>query len=242
LLRLLLTAKPPKPDRFTRRGHEVSRLEAFSDAVFGFIVTLLVISLDVPNTFPELMDRLSGIASFAVCFALLIHFWVKHYNFFRRYGLHDTMTVIINAALLFVLLLYVYPLKYLFNILSFQLLGLGPQAMIAGTQGMTAYSGRALFTIYGAGFFTVYALFGCLHWHAFRLRDHLKLSPLERIETAGLIAHNFGVASIGLISVALAQVLPPRMMGWAGWIYGAIGPVAALIGWLFGTRYERANK
>lgn len=242
MLRLFLTAKPPTPDRFTRRGHEVSRLEAFSDAVFGFIVTLLVVSLDVPNSFDELMDRLSGIASFGICFALLIHFWFKHYTFFRRYGMHDVTTVIINAALLFVLLLYVYPLKYLFNIISIQLLGLGPQAMLTAKQGMTAYSGRALFTIYGIGFFTVYALYGALYWHAHRHRDNLKLSPLERIETAGLVAHNFGVAMIGLVSVTLARTLPPRQMGWAGWIYTGIGPTAAIIGWFFGMRYERLHK
>jgi len=34
-----------------RRRHEISRLEAFSDAVFAFALTLLVVSLDV-RSFP----------------------------------------------------------------------------------------------------------------------------------------------------------------------------------------------
>ena len=32
-----------------RSGREVSRLEGFSDAVFGFALTLLVVSLEVPE-------------------------------------------------------------------------------------------------------------------------------------------------------------------------------------------------
>ncbi len=37
--------------RFRLRGLEVSRIEALSDAVFGFAITLLVVSLEVPRKF-----------------------------------------------------------------------------------------------------------------------------------------------------------------------------------------------
>lgn len=37
--------------KFRLRGHEVSRIEALSDAVFGFAITLLVVVLEVPQTF-----------------------------------------------------------------------------------------------------------------------------------------------------------------------------------------------
>lgn len=36
---------------FRVRGKEVSRVEGLSDAVFGFAITLLVVSLEVPKTF-----------------------------------------------------------------------------------------------------------------------------------------------------------------------------------------------
>ena len=97
------------------RLHEPARIEAFSDAVMAFAVTLLVVSLEVPKTFNDLMVSLSGVAGFAICFALLMFIWHDQYLFFRRYGLQDTRTISYNSMLIFVLLVYVYPLKFLFG-------------------------------------------------------------------------------------------------------------------------------
>src|ERR687890_505648 len=56
---------------FRWRGEDVSRVEAFTDAVFAFAVTLLVVSLEVPKTFDELLVDMRGFFAFAICFALL---------------------------------------------------------------------------------------------------------------------------------------------------------------------------
>ena len=40
--------------------HEVTRLEGFSDAVFGFALTLLVVLLEVPNSFEALRNQMEG--------------------------------------------------------------------------------------------------------------------------------------------------------------------------------------
>lgn len=82
------------------------RVEGFSDAVFAFAVTLLVVSLEVPRTFDELLGTMRGFLAFAICFALLLWIWYEHYKFFRRYGLRDTPTVWLNSALLFQRVLY----------------------------------------------------------------------------------------------------------------------------------------
>ena len=78
--------------RASRSEHyrrEVSRVEGFSDAVFAFAITLLVVSLEVPKTFEELMAAIRGFPAFAVCFALLFQVWWRHYRFFRNYDLED---------------------------------------------------------------------------------------------------------------------------------------------------------
>src|SRR4029453_10275476 len=97
------------------RRHDISRLEAFSDAVFAFALTLLVVSLDVPKSYDELMALIAGFVPFAASFALLTWIWYEPNIFFRRYGLQDPWTTTLNAVLLFVVVFYVYPLKFLFT-------------------------------------------------------------------------------------------------------------------------------
>jgi hypothetical protein len=46
--------------KFRWRSHEISRIEGLSDGVFAFAVTLLVVSLEVPKTFNELMETMRG--------------------------------------------------------------------------------------------------------------------------------------------------------------------------------------
>ena len=83
---------------------EVQRL---SDAVFAFALTLLVVSLEVPKTFDDLLTTLRAAPAFAVCFALFWFIWNGHHGFFRRYGLVDGTILVLNAILLFAVLLYV---------------------------------------------------------------------------------------------------------------------------------------
>src|SRR6266446_6101646 len=73
--------------KFRWRSHEISRTEGLSDAVFGFAITLLVVSLEVPKTFGELMQTMRGFGAFAISFTLLFMVWFNQYKFFRRYGL-----------------------------------------------------------------------------------------------------------------------------------------------------------
>jgi hypothetical protein len=94
---------------FSWRGEDVLRVEGLADAVFGFALTLLVVSLEVPNTFDELIATMRGFFAFAISGWLLYSVWFDHYIFFRRYGLQDNLTLHLSSVLLFVVLFYVYP-------------------------------------------------------------------------------------------------------------------------------------
>jgi uncharacterized membrane protein len=203
-------------DGFRLRGRSFSRIDAFSDVVFGFAITLLVVSLEVPHTFEELNHSLRGFIPFAICFVMLILLWYSHYKFFRRYGLHDNATIVINGILLFVVLFYVYPLKFLFTVLTNGWIGQDASAFGSGAQM------RELMILYGIGFIAVYGLFTTLHWNAWRQRVILQLNPVELFLTRSAMVEYTSMAAVGVISVLIALLAPRQFVGVAGFIYMAL--------------------
>ena len=85
-------------DGFRLRGVAMSRIDGFSDVVFGFALTLIVVSLEVPKNFAELHGMLRGFLPFGVTFLMLMLVWHTHYKFFRRYGMHDLGTIWLNGT------------------------------------------------------------------------------------------------------------------------------------------------
>lgn len=191
-------------DGFRLRGLGMSRIDGFSDVVFGFALTLIVVSLEVPHTYTELHELLLGFLPFLICFVFLIMVWWAHYRYFRRFHLHDTTTIILNSALLFTVLFYVYPLKFLFTIVSKQFIGGGNEGVFTAASQV-----RELVTVYGIGFTAIYLLFAAMYWNAWRQREHLHLSPLETTLTLNYMWDDFGVACIGIVVCVTAQFFAP---------------------------------
>lgn len=81
--------------------------------MFALSVTLLVVSLDVPRDFQGLAAAFQHLPAFAVCFVFLIWIWYTNFLFHRRFGLEDALTVTLTAMQLFLILAYIYPLKFL---------------------------------------------------------------------------------------------------------------------------------
>jgi uncharacterized membrane protein len=190
---------------FRLRGSEVTRLESFSDAVFGFALTLLVVSLDVPKTFADLVATMRGFPAFALCFLFLALIWNGHYRYCRRYGLHDGTTRFLTCVMLFLVLFYVYPLKFLFSISITGLFNGSP-----GSAVMTHSEFSTLLVIYGLGFAAVYLAQTFLYLHAYRLREALELTELEKFDTRYQIVRLLTLTAVGLIAAFLACIPAAR--------------------------------
>jgi uncharacterized membrane protein len=189
---------------FRWRWGETTRLEAFCDVVFGFAITLLVVSLEVPHTYGELMAGMRGFIPFALCFTRLVLIWRVHYKFSRRFGLEDSYTVFLNLVLLFLVLFFVYPLKFVSTRVFSQLTG----SDIA--QGVGRSEASSLMRIYAAGFMAVFTLFALMYVHAYRLRNALGLSPVEALETRFAIQENAIMVAVGPFRLRWRSSIP----GW----------------------------
>ena len=212
------------------RYREVSRLEGFSDAVFGFALTLLVVSLETPKDFAALKNMVSGFLPFALMFAMVVWIWYEHNVFFRRYGLQDAWTVFLNAVLLFVVLFYVYPLRFLTTALVGQLGGM-PDGTYASFDDM---DGSLLMILYSTGVLLIFGAFLLLYRHAWQQRRSLELSALEEVQLRYRARAHGLSAGLAVSSLILVWLLP-RQPAWAGMIYGLMGPLHAWNGYRGGA-------
>lgn len=222
----------PSSTQFRNRSHEISRIEAFSDVVFGFSLTLLVVSLEVPHTFTELLADMRGFVPFAVCFALLAQVWWLHHNFFRRYGLDDATTATLNFILLFVVLFYTYPLKFVFTGLFNQITGHTDIHDASGKVVAWVQPDQAptLMVIYGLGYAAVFLVFVLLYRNALKMRDDLELTALEVFDTRTSMVESGFQCFVGLLCAGAAAIVPPSIGGLTGFLYFLIPIGRAVIG------------
>ena len=219
------------------------RIEGFADAVFGFAVTLLVVSLEVPDTFDELLASMRGFFAFAISFLLLYQVWYDHYKFFRRYGLNDNLTMHLSTLLLFVVLFYIYPLKFLFTALMDLLLGFSTQVGSSTGDVIEAIEPGQwpqLLLIFGAGFVVVQLVFALLYWRAYALRSMLNLNEYEASITRQEIQGYLILAGVGLASIAIALLGGEEATSWAGLVYFLSWPLMTIHGYIMTQRRRKS--
>jgi uncharacterized membrane protein len=228
MIRKMLASKSKEDkDRIKWRGHEVTRMEAFSDAVFAFAITLLIVALEVPETYEELIHCLRFFFPFAICFTIVFQIWLAQNRFFRRFGLHDERTNILNGILLFTVLFFMYPLKFLFSSMfshEFKLEGLEQV--------------QTLFYVYSGGFGLIYFLFTLMYHNAIRRSEILEMTTEEIFEAKTYMYRFAAISGIGFLSVFFAWTAMGKMIpAWA--VYILIGPVVGMVHAKRGKTYKK---
>lgn len=215
---------------FRWRGENVSRVENLSDIIFALVLTLAALQ-SIPGSFNELVALWRGAISIALCFALILLIWRTHYIFFRRYGLDDGWVTALNALLLFLVLIYIYPLKFMTDFVVNYFTG-GFENIDEITAVLSLSQVPVLYAIYGGFFGAVYGVFALLYAHALRRADALELTLEERSWTRFEIEFAIGTVVLSLAIIALAFLLPPTLAPFAGTLFALMG----LVAWICSAR------
>jgi len=204
-------------DGFKARGSNGSRFETLTDIIFGFSITLLVISSEVPKTYVELRASMYSFIGFIFCAILLFSIWNDHKTFFLRYGLEDKKTNLLNFTLVFVILYYIYPMKYLFSYLGTVFYVKIKQALGDTSEGLQlAFSKLVeadlekgqwsdIMLRFSLGLFAIYLIFLLLYINANHKRHVIGLNQLEIYKTQTSIQEF--LILLGITSLAILLTL-----------------------------------
>ena len=231
----LLRSEP----HFRWRSPEVSRLENLSDIVFALVLTLAA-AQTVPASFSDLTNLWRDALALTACFALILTIWHTHHVFFRRYNLQDGYVVFLNALLLLLVLIFVYPLRFMADfVLTFFTGGFASQDEIEAV--LTVGQVKQLYLIFGVFYIGVQIVFALLYARALKRGEEIGLNAVERAWTRYEIEVAIGIIAINLIVIATAYLLPAGLGALAGALYGLIGLVTFGFERKASARVKRAN-
>jgi uncharacterized membrane protein len=207
----------PQLRGFRLRGIEMTRLETFVDAAFAFAITMLVIATQqIPDDITTLLAAFKNVPAFIASIIVVGIFWRGHWLWSRRYGLEDGASIFISWAMIVTILIYIYPLRAIFSSMWFLVSG-GRVGHVLGAHSESQV--RALFAVFAVGFTAIALEMVLLNLRAWHLREPLRLNARERAMTFREVTGWSIPVGVGIISLALALLLPREQIEWSGWIY-----------------------
>jgi uncharacterized membrane protein len=230
----------PVKDGFRLRGMGMTRTETFTDAAFAFALTLLVVSIDsIPSTYDELWFAVQGIPAFGLSCALLFLFWYGHWNWSRRYGLEDFTSIVLSFFLVFLMLCYVYPMKYVTSIFVAWITD-RQSDVDADIGSMDELYG--IFTIYSIGFVALCVVLLLLYLRAWARRSDLRLDVVERHVTRTEIGSWMILASVGILAILMGLFAPHHLLTVPGWAYVLLPLIMPVWGVIRGRQHKRLRR
>jgi uncharacterized membrane protein len=202
------------------------RLDSFTDAAFAFAVTLLVIGgAGAPTDFEQLSRALSDIPAYLAGFACITLFWFAHVSWRSLRGEGDWRSILLTLALVFLVLIYVQPLRAMTAALALYFTGQG-----GGFRGSLA----VMFAVYGAGFTTMALTMVALFHDALR---NTALDAEGRAVARGQRGIWLLCALTGIVSVLISGT---PLRAFAGWVYATLGVTVPIFASLYDWEEKKA--
>ncbi|GAA6138042.1 hypothetical protein NBRC116583_17890 [Arenicella sp. 4NH20-0111] len=207
----------PMEKGFRMRGLETTRLDTLIDAAFAFVLSMLVISQgQIPSSFDDLMVGIKSIPALAMSFWILMLFWLSHRQWSRRFGIESKSSIVLSISLVFSLLIYVYPLRILFELMFH---GLSDGYFPRSFNIVNEKEVRGFFIFYAVGYLVMSLLIMCLQYLAIKRTKSLALSEFEHSVTKATCVRWLGSIFISVISIGISCFAPVNLVPLAGYIF-----------------------
>ena len=198
------------------------RLDQFTDAVFAFAITLLLIGgSNSIGSVDDLVDAMAEVPAFMVGFASLLIFWTAHVRYRNLTEGVSARGVLLTLALIFLVLIYVQPLRAMAQALALY---------IGASDDPFPGDIGVLFSIYGGGFSLMSLVMAGL------LRDGadrpLSVDPDARRKLVGEMWIWLILAATGIASFLLT-LFPWPAPFFAPWLYATLPVVIGIFSWRY---------
>jgi uncharacterized membrane protein len=186
MMDLTQTPPPDSRDKSDRGERFTRRLEAFSDLVFGFSLSLLATRLDVPQSQADIFEATRW-GTFAITFGMICAIWLTHYRIFRHRFVAGPADVVVNFIFLFGIAVLPYAVQ---TFLRFE-------------------DGRNSTILYFSDFTLIFAALAALRFSALRQRRGDADAEVRLREWRGTVRQfTIVVAIVGALIALNAGVIP----------------------------------
>jgi uncharacterized membrane protein len=200
--------EPTEQKTTTRGERETGRLEAFSDGVFAVAITLLILSIPVPDKPNDLLGQVLAkkwaFLAYLISFLTILIMWINHHSLFKQVARVDRPFLLLNGLLLMLVTFVNYPTALMVEYL-------------ATSEAKTA----AL--IYTGTFVVIAMLFSLLWFAAAHKRRLLAADAEARVVAAISRAYRYGpLYYVAAFALALVSVPASLLLSLLLAIYFAI--------------------
>jgi uncharacterized membrane protein len=109
---------------------KIEHLISFSDAVIAFAITLMIVSIEIPDlpldlTQDQLLERLNGmypqVEDYIISFAVIALFWISYHQVFNQITSSPLSIVYLNLLFLLLITLLSLTTSFVINYASYQI-------------------------------------------------------------------------------------------------------------------------
>lgn len=171
------------------------------------------------------LAAINGIPSFASSFSVMMFIWLTHRRWSQRFGLDDGVSTFLTLALIFIVLIYVYPLKLIMDLMFY---AFSQRFFPTDFQVSNTAEVAVLVAIFSVGLFLIALIHLCLYLRVSSKSDELCLSHLEQLLIRKEIL-SWAVQIVVSLLVASIALIFKSSLGYLSGIAFSLTPLLLLV-------------